>query len=116
MRKAIAIAALGVFGLVGATGANAKQSAKAQAVRAVKEEIGNKWVLLTTVPASLNTTGAHASVYCKELSATKLLCTWSAGNKLHYRASGRARVTVYSKAAEARLIEARCEAKYELPC
>jgi hypothetical protein len=116
MRRVIAIAAIGVLGLMGASEAVAKQSAQAKAVYAVKEEIGYKWPLLTTVPASLKLPGTRASVACNELSATRFRCTWSARNSLRYRASGRAKVTVYPHGAEATLIDARCEAKYGLRC
>ncbi|HEX2391919.1 MAG TPA: hypothetical protein VHI77_03260 [Solirubrobacterales bacterium] len=71
--------------LAAASQATAKL-AMAKAVYAVKEEIGNEWTLLTTVPKSLKVPGARASVSCKELSTTRFRCSFTATNSVGYQA------------------------------
>lgn len=113
MRKLLAVLAVLVFALVPVGMAVAKQSAKAKAVKAVKEEVGNEWLLLTTVPKSLKVPGTHVSVSCKELSKTRFRCSFTGSNHVGYRAFGDAKVTVFPGGAEASLIRAKCYVELE---
>jgi hypothetical protein len=113
MRRVALVFAVLIIALAAASQATAKQSAMAKAVYAVKEEIGNEWTLLTTVPKSLKVPGARASVSCKELSATRFRCSFTATNSIGYQAYGDARVKVFPHGAEATLLRAKCYVEAE---
>ena len=117
MRKLFAICVVLALVLAPAGVAVAKQSAKAKAIKAVKEEIGNEWLLLKTVPKRLKSPGAHVSVICKGLSKTRFRCSFTASHHFgpHHRnaesATGEARVKVFPHGAEAILLRAKCVAE-----
>src|SRR4051812_39101725 len=87
--------------------------AQSGAVRAVKEEIGNRWLLLETVPHSVRSRGASATVDCDEVARARFLCSWSASNALHGQAAeGFALVKPQSRAdPSARLFAEVCTAR-----
>lgn len=112
MRKAVATTAVVLLCIVGASAASAKPSKQAQAVKAVKEAVQEKFPQFNTIPSYLNVDGTHVSVSCNQLSSSKLKCLWRANNAFHERASGGARVTLYPHGGDARLSNVRCENPY----
>src|SRR4051812_16317065 len=51
-----------------------------EAAQAVREEIGNSWLSLSTFPRDIRTPGATAEVRCRALSPGKRVCDWTAAN------------------------------------
>src|ERR1700722_10115806 len=99
------------FALGGSAIAAKSQSNKQKAVQAVKREIARKYPLLDAAP-EVNVTNAHNTVECEAISNTRFICEWSASNELHEKATGSARVIVYSKGAEATLYNNKCTASF----
>ncbi len=97
--------------------ASADQASQREAVRAVKEEIGSRWLLLETVPRSVHSRGAKAKVECDEVPRGRFLCSWSARNSLHDQvAQGFALVIQRPHGAEARLFAENCASRGVQPC
>ena len=107
-----------LFGLGGVDGAGASGSGEAGAVRAVKEEIGNRWLLMETVPRALRSRGASASVDCDRVSDGRSLCSWSASNEFHDQVAEGFAVVVPRPGdeVEARLFASFCAAHEAQPC
>jgi hypothetical protein len=112
MRKAATTTAVVLLCIAGATAASAKPSKQAQAVKAVKEAVQEKFPQFNTIPSYLNVDGTHVAVACNRLSSPKFKCTWRANNALREKASGGARVTLYPHGGDARLYHVRCEKPY----
>ena len=87
MRLKVAIPAVIAFFALGVGTAGAEQPRHADAVRAVKEEIGSRWLLLETVPRSVRSRGASASVSCDRVTKGRFLCSWTASNDLREQAA-----------------------------
>jgi hypothetical protein len=119
MRPAALVLALAaLFALGGAGGAGASGSGEADAVRAVKEEIGNRWLLMETVPRALRSRGASASVDCDGVTGARFLCSWSARNEFHDQVAEGFAVVVPGPGdvADARLFASFCAAHEAQPC
>jgi hypothetical protein len=88
-----------------------------EAAQAVREEIGNSWLSLSTFPREVRTPGASAEVECQALSAGKRVCDWSAANGPRgQHADGMAVVTGRPGGAEARLYAYFCRGPEGLAC
>jgi hypothetical protein len=101
---------------IGSDDAAAKLSGR-EAAQAVREEIGNSWLSLSTFPRGIRTPGASAEVECRALSPGKLVCDWSAANAPRgQHADGLAVVAARSGGAEARLYAYFCQGPEGLSC
>ena len=116
----IILAALAVWGSTATLGtalaADAPLTGREAAI-AVREEVGNNWTLLETVPRSPDSRETTASVDCAGVSSHRRLCAWEARNAARGQlAEGLAVVIDRSGGAEARLYAFRCEGRAGLGC
>ncbi len=115
---ALLLVLAGLILLGGTAAAAAGGSGEAGAEHAVREEIGNRWLLMETVPRTVRTRGASASVSCDAVAGGRFLCSWSARNELHDQvAEGFAVVGPQAgSGSEARLFASNCTAHEAQPC
>jgi hypothetical protein len=103
-------------GAIGSDDAASRLSGR-EAALAVREEIGNSWLSLSTFPRGIHTPGATAEVECRALSPGKLVCDWSAANAPRgQHADGLAVVAARPGGAEARLYAYFCQGPEGLSC
>jgi hypothetical protein len=88
-----------------------------EAAIAVREEVGNNWALLETVPRRPESRETTVSVDCAGASSRRRLCAWEASNSARGQiAQGLAVVVGRTGGAEARLYAFRCEGRAGLGC
>jgi len=88
-----------------------------EAAIAVREEVGNNWALLDTVPRRPASRETTVSVTCAGVSSRRRLCSWEASNSNRGQAAeGLAVVVDRSGGADARLYAYRCVARAGLDC
>jgi len=92
---------------------NERLSAR-ESARAVREEIGNRWILLGSATRG---SSATASVECTSMGAAKQVCEWTAANSVRgLTADGLAVVSRRQGGPVARLYAYRCSDKAGLGC
>jgi len=106
----------GAFAATAGAGADPALTGR-EAALAVREEVGNNWALLETVPRHPQSRETTVSVTCAGVSSRRRLCSWEASNRRRGQvAEGLAVVVDHSNGASARLYAYRCEGRAGLGC